>query len=534
MVGGLPRLSLKEKVLLWLVWVEEVDEGGSGGLAPTQAGIATSAGLSRGHVSRTLKGLTADGVLRVEPVRVTGFSRVLKAYRVTEKGWEEYARLRRALLDARVSGLDPERPRQSRTLQEALPDPAGAGVLWQALERLETQGHLDETFEATVRAPASRARFELDLNDAPPRPSVFVGRDREMQWLQEWLAGQAGVCAIEGPGGLGKTSLLLEALAARAPQRHVLWLRLREWSTLDRCVERIGGFVTRLGRQVPAHRDLDPEPLAAHLARALKGLPILIVFDDTQKAERHLKEAVDLLAGLAQRMPTLKLCLVGREVDLGAQRLPAEARCRLAPLRDEVASRLLTQHAVPPIHHAAIVEATGGVPLFLEVLAERHVSGTDAPAAYRRLVDDLGTGLAPADVDHLCQVAAIRLPFSAHLLEAMVRQPRAALDGLATVGLVKRRSDGLYEMHDLVRKAFYDRLSPHERKQVHGRLAEAYRPRQWPWAEAEPGTGPDVSEYLHHLVKAGRRDEAVRWVLRNQSRIVTHARRLAETPFDAR
>ena len=66
-------------------------------------------------------------------------------------------------------------------------------------------------------------RITTDGNKEPTRllvcPSLFVGRDAEAARLAEALARPSAVVLIEGEAGVGKSRLLREFLASRAPQR---------------------------------------------------------------------------------------------------------------------------------------------------------------------------------------------------------------------------------------------------------------------------------------------------------------------------
>lgn len=63
----------------------------------------------------------------------------------------------------------------------------------------------------------------------PPSDGIFLGREREIQVLARGLAttaaGRPVVVLVEGPSGIGKTTLVQEFLARRSPGREVLVLR---------------------------------------------------------------------------------------------------------------------------------------------------------------------------------------------------------------------------------------------------------------------------------------------------------------------
>ena len=71
-------------------------------------------------------------------------------------------------------------------------------------------------------------QFEPRLVHPLPQAPVFLGRDAELAELRRfWLTGSAGVLALVGLGGAGKTALaarfLAELLASGAPRGLFVW-----------------------------------------------------------------------------------------------------------------------------------------------------------------------------------------------------------------------------------------------------------------------------------------------------------------------
>jgi hypothetical protein len=63
------------------------------------------------------------------------------------------------------------------------------------------------------------------LRNVPGRPGLFVGRARELAWLDAALAGPGGVVvqAVQGLGGIGKSTLAAHWAAARASDYTPTW-----------------------------------------------------------------------------------------------------------------------------------------------------------------------------------------------------------------------------------------------------------------------------------------------------------------------
>ncbi len=223
-----------------------------------------------------------------------------------------------------------------------------------------------------------------------------------------------------------------------------------------------------------------------------------------------------MIGRLAEVERGVRIVLLGREVEVPGEAFREARFLRLGPLPATEAEALLESREVPAGNPAVLARAAGGNPLFLELLASAPdpVAAPGDLAAFVARV--LAPSLAPAERETLRWASALRAPFDSGLIARLGIGSRAALDHLARASLLERRDDGRYGMHDVVRDAVYPTIDSAELRSMHERVAEAYRPRA--------GTGGDVAEFLHHLVAADRRDDALRWVLRNQSRLLARAR----------
>lgn len=511
---SLPELSLKEKVLLWLRHVDAKEEDAAG-LASTQVGIADATGLSRGHVSRTVAPLLNADLIVEEPRRVSGFSRVLKGYSLTKRGRAEADGLADVLfacdVEVRRAGVVEERLPLSEVVGRRL---AGRG-LWPALVQVWESGFVER--ERASGAPAPSPRFVREMADAP-EPGTFVGRSEELAALEEWLRGNGRSLVVEGPGGVGKTTLVGHALRSVDPRRHVIWVRVTDWVTVHDLVGRIDATLARLGHPPRGALDESAVGVTEHLVSRTRQLPLIVVLDDVHKASPSLARAIEGVVRAARASPSVKVVLIGRRAPLPPDLAREAELVGLGPMSADEADRLLAGRGVPAAQRGALVRAAQGNPLFLELLA-RVGTGPEAGGdigAY--LVRDLAADLTAAQRDMLDWSSAVRTPVPVSLWERLGVGSKVAAEELCRASLLKRRDDGRLEMHDLVREAFYDRLPFERRQRMHARLAAAFAPGQ--------GRAGDVAEYLHHLVRAGRREEAVRWVLRNRSRLMDQAHRM--------
>jgi class 3 adenylate cyclase len=414
-----------------------------------------------------------------------------------------------------------------------------------------------------------------------PGQQLFVGRDGEYEALRrvwkEAVGGQRGVVLVRGEPGVGKTRFALElARAVHADGALVLAGRCDEdlgvpyqpfvealrhfvdhagdWTDLP---ARLGRYRGDLGRLVPDLPERVPElgpPLrsdpdseryrlfeavAAWLAEAGAGAPVLLVLDDLHWAA---KPTLLLLRHLVRSTEPVPLLVVAtyRDSDLAKGHplvelladLHREERVERFALSglDEEAVRAYCEAAAgheltgPELDVARAVHAeTAGNPFFLgEVLSMLQESEAlvrrEGRWVSERAIEDLGI---PEGVREVVGRRLLRLSEGANqmLRLAAVVGPEFDLDvlraadgftgdslldaleeavGARLVAEVPARAGRFRFAHALVRATLYDELSSVRRKALHGRVANA--------VEAVRGSAP-LDEYLpalaHHFVAAG-------------------------------
>ncbi|MFC9970176.1 BTAD domain-containing putative transcriptional regulator [Spirillospora sp. NPDC127200] len=200
----------------------------------------------------------------------------------------------------------------------------------------------------------------------------LVGRDEALLGVGEALAEDRLVTLI-GPGGVGKTSLAVEA-ARRFPGE--AWL-------VDPAA---GGDVAALVSAALGLRDVP----AAGLAEALRGRRVLLVLDG---CERVVEPVAALTAALLRAAPDLRVLATGRE-PLG---IAGERLWNVPPLDGDAAARLFAARASAAAPGfavdegnaeavAAICRRLDGLPLALELAATR-VRAMDVHELAARLDD---------------------------------------------------------------------------------------------------------------------------------------------------
>jgi len=357
---------------------------------------------------------------------------------------------------------------------------------------------------------------------------ALLERDGELAALESALRQaqreRGQLVLIEGPAGLGKTSLLKATLQAAAALGFTC-LRARA-SELERdfpygCVRQL--LEPALARAASAERERLFEGAAALAAPlfALGGLrepvaasdnalsmlhglywllnniareaPVALAVDDLHWCDG---ESLRFFNYLAPRLDGIPLALLGtarESISAGLARLcqePETQVLRLSPLSIEACSALC-QHSlgVPAAQDFVIAcrGATGGNPLFLELLLREAKELTFlaetgqaarvrrfGPAAVARTVL-LRLSTAPAAATALVRALAVlgdgaRVSEAARFAEIPVDEAARAADLLVTLAILKQGQD-LEFAHPIVRQAVYEDTGFHERARAHARAA---------------------------------------------------------------
>ncbi|MCB9598658.1 MAG: AAA family ATPase, partial [Sandaracinaceae bacterium] len=260
------------------------------------------------------------------------------------------------------------------------------------------------------------------------------------------------------------------------------------------------------------------------LVRLAKRVRLVLVIDDLQWTDR---DSLTLLAELLGGATGPRLLLVGttrpgesalRDQLLGALRGASPRTLSLAPLAsaqaEELATQLLPDHSPSAI--AAIVNEAGGYPFFVRELA-RHLERPDGTSAEANVVelDEVLWQRIRSLPDEPRRVLDIVCAASSQVTQALVAHAAEmsdaacfqAVTSLRAAQLVRTsgasRVDTVEPYHDRIRGAVEGHLSPKQRRECHGRLAEALA------SSGAARTSPHA--LVGHTLAAGDRAGAARY-----------------------
>ncbi len=351
------------------------------------------------------------------------------------------------------------------------------------IEREPPSGTSPPPAAAAPTPPASRL---------PQPPTSLVGREQELEALQQLLADpNVRLVTLTGPGGVGKTRLLLELARRREPEyaNGAVFVRLEALTDPALVAAQIASTL--------AQRDGTDGPGADGLPAYLRERELLLLVDNFE----HLISAALLIAELLELAPAIQVVISSRT----ALRIRGEHTFEVEPLalptddsdaalaqspavqlflrRAAEASRRFEVDASVTTTVATICRALDGLPLAIELAASRARSLRPAQIA-EQLTRPLSIGehsirdlparqqTLEATIEwsyRLLTDAAQQLLRSASLflgglttaaLEAVADGPVGAeIDELLDASLIRHQTvDDRYELLELVRAFAHVRL----------------------------------------------------------------------------
>src|SRR5712691_3439164 len=375
------------------------------------------------------------------------------------------------------------------------------------------------------------------------RPPNWVGREDELAIFRAGVdalrRGDGAVAWVEGEAGIGKSSLVAEALAATTDPGWEVG-----WGISDRLTERLPLRVMLDCLQV---RPGSPDPRRAKAAELLRSERLVPAGDASTIGDEVLVTLVDELCAAAPTVlviddvqwadaPSL---LVWHQLaaSITQLRLLLIATCRLSPPRPEVrqvrgavarrGGQVITLGPLPGTDVAALVtkmlgssssyDALGkltaqaaGNPLYVRELVDALVRertpaiSTDRGTAAQRLPVSLASMLSdrltsvPTETERILQTAALLGGrFTVTDLAVLTRQPvldlAASLQEAVTAGILAASGPELAFRHPLIRQFLYEGMPAALRTALH---AEA--------ARELAATGAGALSVAQQLFAAGR------------------------------
>ncbi|WP_419997961.1 ATP-binding protein [Streptomyces boninensis] len=351
----------------------------------------------------------------------------------------------------------------------------------------------------------------------------ILERDREVGQLtvaaREAAAGAGSVALVFGEAGIGKSSLVRALPPALPADARTLVGQCDDLTTrrpLGPFTDLVGAVGPHLTKALADGGDRQRVYDALRTELSAPPHPAVLVVEDVHWAD---EATLDALRYLVRRMPQLPalLVLTYRDDELGREhplrhllgQIPRADRLHRLPLPRLSEAAVRTLGAGSRLDPAEVYAVTSGNPFFVtEVLADGQAGGvppTVVDAVLARL-----SGLAPATVDALEQLAVVPTALERWLVDALVPGGIQTLAAAEQRGLLVVAPDRAGFRHELIRRALADSL-PAARRIALNRVVLTALLEYPKSASCEGGGSCDLSRIVHHAAEAGDLDAISRY-----------------------
>jgi len=473
----------------------------------TQYGIAEAVGTGQDHVSRAVRRLVQKGQLTEAKGRVEGVSEKRKVYFLTGEGRAVAEELTRRAEESRVR-LTEAGVESTLTVREAMRIIGPQHSLIEVARAVRPDGRLDQDGLGAARRPDGQ-----QAQQAESPPAHFVGRERELAALRQWLQDRRLV-VIQGIAGIGKTALAARLVAETRGSRPVFWYRFHEWDALRNLLGPLSEFLAQQGRRklktyLSTKPDVDLNEVCFLMQESCRGLQAFLVLDDLHKASEDFLPCLSLLLEVLERNDGVRVIITARSLrrfydrrDVVVKGLVAELE--LGGLDEESSRELLRSRNIDEKQHRRAFELTGGHPLALELFVPGSGEAEQKGNISKYIEEEIVARLTGPERKMLRMASVFRYPVPA---DALFFDPELSYDTLQSLSarsLLREVAPAAFDIHDFVREHFYSRLTPFERADLHRMAARFYSGM----AESR-----GVLELIHHSLKAGEHAAAAMSVL---------------------
>ena len=350
------QLSVNERVLLHLSRLATDTSPQEHPAEASQAGIASSVGISRTHVPRAVKSLIREGLVEELRARVAGHERRMSVYAITSGGVRRASELWGRLSDTSFTLKTAGRAEEvtGRDIEERV-------------GRKRALALVARSRDGVVEMEPARRSTVRNLASAPTPASPFLGRKEELESMSAFLDSESDLLVILGNRGYG-ASALTRHFVDGLDHYNILWVSLPSLEGLDALKALMLGFAERYS------------PGASDPFDALGIADTVMVFDGYHRVP---EEMVEFFSNVIDRTEEAKVILTAREdtpaynwfyhkreVESGKVR-----ELRIKGLDKESAKALLGNPGIEPDAFRRIYVMTRGSPTALTMLREGDFEG---------------------------------------------------------------------------------------------------------------------------------------------------------------
>jgi len=459
--------------------------------------IARITGLSERHVSNCLNKLIKDKLVEQRYLHIPGEKLKKRVYRLTDKGIE-CAKNFEAQIKQRKFLYRIEHEEGLATLED-LSMKTGLTVLDILVYARHDRIVIDD-----------RSRMAPGFSRVIPYvPARIYGREAEIKLLRDFEKSDARICIISGIDGIGKTTLLRDALSAYH-KKYMLFEVRTYTSGLSVFLQDFSSFLTHIS-VLSKSTAWNVEKLKQDILAHVHEIDAVLAIDDFQNADEELAHFIMELAERSISQNTgLKIILVsssrGKHFSVHDRMSGRVLEINPQPLDFEHAKTMLAERGVPAEKMHELYEITHGIPALLELV--NYESTTDTMLSHDFVERDILGKLTEAELKVLSAAALFILPFEPEAIFAVLGLGSIdyeMLEKLHDCFLLKRDVTGRYALNEVVRNAILKKMPQARISELHWRICEFYEKQ-----------GEHLIHALYHAIESQKLDEIENFIARNR------------------
>jgi DNA-binding PadR family transcriptional regulator len=491
----------------------------------TQDGIALHVGVMRSAVARELTKLKPEGLLDEVSKHVVGEKRKRKVYFLSERGTQVALEIKERLLNEET--MLPTEDGHTQIKMVDLPAKfelslAEAVRFVRSNRVFDREGALEYIGERGTETEGDGSEEEhevspkdlrsLELSDKVPSYRHFFGREEEMKKIQESIdSPDCRFIIIQGMAGIGKTTLAAKVVNDNRDKSHIFWYSFGRWNSFRNIMIPFSDFLKklekpRLSSYLRTGKDFEFGHFLHLVEEEAQDAGVLMVFDNFHYTDEKTRLFFGSLLDVMERVPGSTLMVISRDLPQFYNRAHVKvkglvAEFRLEGLDMESCKAILEERKMGTEAIGKIFALTNGHPLALELIDSYDEIGHQRDVR-QFLEEEVRRELTEPEAALLGLASVYRYPVkaSAFFPEDELAAEYDTLSMLCRRSLVNERQDNTYDVHDLVREFFYNRLTPKQSSSYHMSAADYY---------CELPDDLSLIEMMHHLIQAGEQKEAV-------------------------
>ncbi|UCE74514.1 MAG: hypothetical protein JSV56_02095 [Methanomassiliicoccales archaeon] len=315
------RLTINDKILLYLLDNLQSKNKREAPLSITQKGIAEGVRIRWNHVPRAMLKLKNLDYVFEEISHIEGKTRRQKVYYLTDEGMLSARNLREKLLGWKIRLKRVDGQVLKIKLSEVNSSLKTNFSLLQLYHFISEDGMIDaeELAMGAQEEVSKKVEKIFFVKGEISWPKELISRELELKTLQDWIEGdEFRTIVIYGSVGIGKSALMAEIIRRYRNNKNIFWYRLSEKETQRDVLVQLSEFFSKLKKTTLAsylkdHQKIELKEIIRIIDRSLRGSEIIIAFDNYYEVSEDVADLFSGLCDLAAKNKALKIIISARD-----------------------------------------------------------------------------------------------------------------------------------------------------------------------------------------------------------------------------